>query len=210
MTFAATAGVLRLSTKYDVPFLRRRALHHLSIIYPTLLSDWDASHQWLSPHVEDHPSAIQLAREFDIPWIRPMVVYACVSRPTSEFHDIFQKHNLSHEDRRICIIAMRRLKACEVMCIAPFLGEPSKCTFTNPNCKSKLRASLAQLENHEGADPLVQTNKILDTFGFCKTCSGLFRSWHSSERNARWNTIPDMFQCSSWEDLETVRAAALA
>ncbi|KAJ6592215.1 hypothetical protein DFH09DRAFT_1025124 [Mycena vulgaris] len=40
--FADIIGILRLSHKYDVPYLRRCTLQHLSIVYPTSLFDYDA------------------------------------------------------------------------------------------------------------------------------------------------------------------------
>ncbi|KAJ6536649.1 hypothetical protein B0H10DRAFT_2257795, partial [Mycena sp. CBHHK59/15] len=39
--FLLIAAILRLSTKYNVDFLRRRALAHISSLYPTTLQEWD-------------------------------------------------------------------------------------------------------------------------------------------------------------------------
>ncbi|KAJ7083749.1 hypothetical protein C8R44DRAFT_651945 [Mycena epipterygia] len=40
--FEDIVGILRLSHKYDVPFLRRRALKHLGTLYHTRLSERDS------------------------------------------------------------------------------------------------------------------------------------------------------------------------
>ncbi|KAJ6567036.1 hypothetical protein B0H19DRAFT_1374367 [Mycena capillaripes] len=87
-------GCLRLSHKYGVDYLRRRALVHLSSGYRTTLSQYDAAayysekesdpsispseiRSWDAPddnwtHVV---TAIQLAREVDAPWILPSAFY---------------------------------------------------------------------------------------------------------------------------------------
>ena len=40
--FRAVAGILRLANKYEIDKLRRQALDHLSIAWPTTLKNWDA------------------------------------------------------------------------------------------------------------------------------------------------------------------------
>ena len=209
-TFAVTAGILRLSTKYDVPFLRRRALHHLSIVYPISLKDWDASssRQWLSPRVDDHFLALNLAREFDIAWIRPMAIYRCMSKPISEIFDVFQKTHLSPEDRNVCALAIQKLKASEMICVMTSVLKSTQCSSWASDCP--ISDGYTSIANSDGADPLAKTDKVLDIFKLCPNCSKSSRAKHSSERLKQWNAIPQMVECLSWEDLATMRKAALA
>ncbi|KAJ7689821.1 hypothetical protein B0H17DRAFT_1202070 [Mycena rosella] len=93
--FAIIAGCLRLSHKYEVDYLRRHALIHLSSRYCTTLSEYD-SRVLASPNDRhpDHHSAravlswplpptstsfgvftIQLAREVEALWILPQAFY---------------------------------------------------------------------------------------------------------------------------------------
>ncbi|KAJ6567034.1 hypothetical protein B0H19DRAFT_1374365 [Mycena capillaripes] len=95
--FDIIASCLRLSHKYGVEYLRRRALIHLSSGYRTTLSEYDACRyhgldsfpslsvhelrSWPLPANGYRPGSyliatIQLAREVDAPWILPCVFYS--------------------------------------------------------------------------------------------------------------------------------------
>src|ERR1700761_769423 len=75
--FDAIAGCLRLSHKYGVDYLRRRALIHLSSGFPTTLAECDASIQsWDQPEDDSHLIfIIRLAYEVDALWILPDACY---------------------------------------------------------------------------------------------------------------------------------------
>ncbi|KAJ6449174.1 hypothetical protein DFH09DRAFT_1386125 [Mycena vulgaris] len=89
-TFDIIVGCLRLSHKYGVDYLRRRALIHLSSRYRTTLAEWESSDYdeeaksrlpsqidtWLPPDdFAYHICVIQLVREVDVPWILPIAFY---------------------------------------------------------------------------------------------------------------------------------------
>ena len=40
--FRAVSGIIRLANKYDIDKLRRQALEHISVAWPTTLKSWDA------------------------------------------------------------------------------------------------------------------------------------------------------------------------
>ncbi|KAJ7919445.1 hypothetical protein B0H13DRAFT_1477969, partial [Mycena leptocephala] len=87
-------GCLRLSHKYGVDYLRRRALIHFSSGFPSALSEWNKttysgddwdptrgasgliSWRWPGASGTQFAAIIQLAREVDSPWILPGVFYA--------------------------------------------------------------------------------------------------------------------------------------
>ncbi|KAJ6500864.1 hypothetical protein C8R45DRAFT_863701 [Mycena sanguinolenta] len=97
--FSIIVGCLRLSHKYEVDYLRRRALIHLSSVYRTKLSEVDTMglleledysddseplpspseiYSWsfyACPKARVSISAIRLAREIDAPWILPYAFY---------------------------------------------------------------------------------------------------------------------------------------
>ena len=79
-TLHITHSVLKLATKYDVRFLRLRALAHLQSTYPTTLTAWAARDQSRTiPGVENTPfAALQIATEFGLDWLVPSIVY-CIS-----------------------------------------------------------------------------------------------------------------------------------
>ncbi|KAJ7494274.1 hypothetical protein B0H11DRAFT_2392517 [Mycena galericulata] len=90
--FDTIVGCLRLSHKYGVEYLRRRALIHLSSGYRTTLSEWDAycepgdfeegapipleAASWSRPNVASYRIClIELAREVEAVWILPAAFY---------------------------------------------------------------------------------------------------------------------------------------
>src|ERR1700761_7878077 len=84
-TFTHLFGCLRLGHKYGVDYLRRRALVHLSSMFRTTLSEWDASSYdegdcdritWSVPvEKTSFICAIQLAREVGALWVLPAAFY---------------------------------------------------------------------------------------------------------------------------------------
>jgi hypothetical protein len=137
-----------------------------------------------------------------------MAIYHCMSKPISEIYDIFQKTELSQEDRRMCTMALQRLKASEILCITSTIRRTTKCTASS--CISLVEVGLASVANSEGADPLAETSKVLKKFGLCSICTTFSRAKHVSERVLGWNTIPDMLRASCWEDLAAMRVVALS
>ncbi|KAJ7084655.1 hypothetical protein B0H15DRAFT_910943 [Mycena belliarum] len=103
--FETLVGCLRLSHKYEVGFLRRRALVHLSSGHRTTLSDWDSSlsyyaaaqlkatapasaisdiTSWPKPTTPQYSiCAIELAREVDALWVLPAAFYRLSSNITA-------------------------------------------------------------------------------------------------------------------------------
>ncbi|KAJ6548101.1 hypothetical protein DFH09DRAFT_1366966 [Mycena vulgaris] len=93
-------GVLRLSHKYAVDYLRRRALGHLSSALFTRLSAHDNaeapgnSSRWKRPSwtIPDDLfgliKIIQLAREVDAPWVLPYAFYRLADRSATDEVDL--------------------------------------------------------------------------------------------------------------------------
>ncbi|KAJ7689774.1 hypothetical protein B0H17DRAFT_936713 [Mycena rosella] len=87
--FSIIVGCLRLGHKYEVDYLRRRALIHLSSQYRTTLSEHDSRiyagspnippsrvMSWLFPTTPTFTiSVIQLAREVGVLWVLPFAFY---------------------------------------------------------------------------------------------------------------------------------------
>ncbi|KAJ7733031.1 hypothetical protein B0H16DRAFT_1732543 [Mycena metata] len=79
-THSVLLGVLRLSHKYEVKALRKRALGHISAFHPTTLSEYEAlasggkfPHWYEELHKSgDFSTVVTLAREVCIDWILPV------------------------------------------------------------------------------------------------------------------------------------------
>ncbi len=113
-TFPILAGVLRMSHKYEVDELRKRALVHLSSCYPTRFEDWkpkgttsSSSPQTTSQYLQ----VIILARQMDALWILPTAFYQLCDEEKIE--DIFAGTpgcSLSSADVLTCVTGLRYLE----------------------------------------------------------------------------------------------------
>jgi hypothetical protein len=115
--FQDVARVLRLATKYDVQYLRRRALSHLHNSYPTTLDGFD--HRLANrtvPFCENAPFAVvALARELDLSWLLPAALYCCCTSSYATFFAGVPWNNgkdrihLGSMDKRICVLGRSQL-----------------------------------------------------------------------------------------------------
>ncbi|KAJ7686462.1 hypothetical protein B0H14DRAFT_2422079 [Mycena olivaceomarginata] len=78
-TFSVLASVLRMSHKYEVDYLQKRALMHLSSVYPTTLLEWEHINSTscaLFPETDsEHLDLVLLTRHTSATWILPAAFY---------------------------------------------------------------------------------------------------------------------------------------
>ncbi|KAJ7694541.1 hypothetical protein B0H17DRAFT_931620 [Mycena rosella] len=77
--FGHIIGILRLSHKYNVPYLRRRALDHLGTMYPMSLLHFDCTlaegpQHWIPSTVF---AVLRVCEEVGAPWLLP-AAYHCL------------------------------------------------------------------------------------------------------------------------------------
>ncbi|KAJ7095615.1 hypothetical protein C8R44DRAFT_549828, partial [Mycena epipterygia] len=81
-------GILRLSHKYDVGYLYKRALGHLEIIYPINLANLDDHRvnklNYECDNVAVHLKAIQILHEVGAVWLLPFAYYTVGTYPSAE------------------------------------------------------------------------------------------------------------------------------
>ncbi|KAJ6606001.1 hypothetical protein DFH09DRAFT_56 [Mycena vulgaris] len=231
-TFETVAGILRLSNKYGVDYLRRRALAHLSSFYPTKLSDVDAGEErdasaWKKPSWDDdsvpiHVAAIELAREVDAPWIVPYAFYrAATVRGADSVHDALRPTvpegwdtTLSADDQKSFIYGYLAQGRSVVTDILRFLYHPTSvegCT-DREECLSErldafeyLRGTLATPTN-----PLVAWGEDdWSSVEICPTCLTSLVETHRQARQAFWDKLPEIYGQPGWEKLDNLKAAAI-
>ncbi|KAJ6543025.1 hypothetical protein B0H19DRAFT_1077043 [Mycena capillaripes] len=218
--FATIAGVLRLSTKYEVEHLRRRvALVHLSSEFPTKLVEWDAERDrtdplcavplwnrssWeYDPNLSAANSLIDLCRETQAPWVILIVIYMLGEEfecPADIFHGDPSLDTSTHVTRPGLLRAF--------------------CTIHIDGCTSRKRCAeekLAALNDVHGdydRYPVIP----LDIWGeedwsrlsaLCTTCLRELRKAHQQARQDLWTRLPEMYSLSPWEELEKLKAAAI-
>jgi len=175
--FDIIASCLRLSHKYGVDYLHRRALIHLSSAYQTTLSDCDAASYYGNKSDARCPPAeirswewpdtwsyyifsIQLAREVDAPWILPYAFYCLattypriLSEAPSIFHGVV--HNgvsvgLSVQDQQSFALGHCNQNASSAVDILRFLSYPPEiqgCTSPQRCLSERLEAIELNREN---------------------------------------------------------------
>ncbi|KAJ7932793.1 hypothetical protein B0H13DRAFT_1701192 [Mycena leptocephala] len=236
--FDILVGILRLSHKYEVDYLRRRALIHLSSAYRTKLSEYDAAlydesdprhppsevRSWICPGNDiDRITTIQLAHEVDTPWILPIAFYA-LSSSHSElgrhiFHGIVKNGVsacLTDKDQQILAEGHGIQITSTVADIVRFLYHPldiEGCTSSKTCIFKRLQA----MENNR-ANFRVNAALPLEVWGeeewtglanLCPACLTVLKQVHQEARQAFWDRLPSMYELPEWEELERLRAAAI-
>ncbi|KAJ7733621.1 hypothetical protein B0H16DRAFT_1249158, partial [Mycena metata] len=123
-SFPIVAGVLRMSPKYEVDVLRRRALLHLSSQHPTTLDDWDALGQkYKGAYDEFLLELILLARQTSALWILPVAFYTTCTRVDPEVLVADANgHGLPATDVVACARGLRYLDTTATSAILDFLN----------------------------------------------------------------------------------------
>jgi hypothetical protein len=83
--FDVVLGILRLSHKYDVNYLYKRALMHLETVYPVDYNIYATLPMHAQPHQQQllgfHLKAIPVLAEVDAAWLLPGAYYAVGTHP---------------------------------------------------------------------------------------------------------------------------------
>ena len=208
--FAVVAGILRLSTKYQVPHLRRRAIQHLITAYPTTLQAWDSRNTSRTiPAIPYVPFAVlELARLTDVEIVVPAAMYCCC---TSSIKDIVDgvpwsgsQLDMSWADKRTCVIGRQELLSAKQSMICAFLKPDSvpPCDTTDSCNTGRLKAVFTNTDD-EYCDPL------WDRFDWakfaqvvCSSCLAASRGRYEKARKDLWSNLPRIFNLRSWTELE--------
>ncbi|KAJ7101452.1 hypothetical protein B0H15DRAFT_876493 [Mycena belliarum] len=230
-TYPILAGVLRMSHKYEVDALRKRALVHLSSFHPTTLSGWDElvdkKCSWFDDLIDAGYSTIPLiilARQLSIDWILPVAFYR-MYETTCENIVLDGRGNfeLSGSDKLALVVASRLLETTEVTQILDFLWTPfsikgctsvhvNECTKVRTKCRRKAEywrrrdaetASTMPLDLWNAADWQRLANDV------CQICLSQMKTVHGEARRSLWARLPEMFELSDWTELEKMKAEAL-
>ncbi|KAJ6606004.1 hypothetical protein DFH09DRAFT_69 [Mycena vulgaris] len=220
--FHTIAGILRLSHKYDVAYLRRRALIHLSSLYSSTLAEWDI--QQTSWSATASIFAIELAREVGAEWILPVAFYNLGAAA----HNLGMKEivsgirygsfpvKLSEIDLGFFLDGYLLQRDNEMSTILQFLHSPmlvsgctggSKCTLVRLGAVTKFQADRIEypaipLDIWGGDDW-----KRLSTA--CSPCLKSLKQTHAAARQSFWNKLPGLYGLPGWDELKKMRTEGL-
>ncbi|KAJ7056070.1 hypothetical protein C8F01DRAFT_1062289 [Mycena amicta] len=228
-TFSILSAVLRMSDKYDVATLRRRAIAHLDAAHPTILAGFDALPKpqaaFLRPSDMNNQAYVHveiaiLARRLSLDWILPMAFYR-ICRLKSARAVLLSSLDL--EDKLRVIESGRSFLSEERNKILDcFWSRPSGCLAGDRSCHDKQLAvrkdtEIRFMQFHNG-------NRLLplDFFGntpmqswtnaqlpVCAHCLAEVKRLHEMARQSFWDSLPGFFGLPGWVELEKTKAASL-
>ncbi|KAF8198757.1 hypothetical protein K438DRAFT_1966720 [Mycena galopus ATCC 62051] len=222
--FDTIHGVLKLSNKYMVDYLRRRALVHLSCRYPTTFDGWmDPTPASWRIESDSLIPLISLAREVSALWILPAVFYTlCITTP-HHFASLARGVSFRGEVVRIAPSDLevflegshaQRESASGMLQFLWFPEHLQGC-LTYTRCYS---ARCAERKYREGL--LYQLGyRPLELWGdaewrqlpqmICGNCVQRMKDMHTQAIQAFWDDLPAKYHLPCWEDLEQMKDAAL-
>ncbi|KAJ7612083.1 hypothetical protein FB45DRAFT_1065475 [Roridomyces roridus] len=231
-------GVLRLSHKYEVGHLGRRALIHLSSTYDTELARWDRvtvptdelghsnmNHPainlrswWWTQNNADFIVLIPLVQEVGALWLLPDIFYNFAAVFHELDRDIFIRilTQLSVENQMAFFSGhaiQSKTAASEIMGslstgIIDGCSTPEKCTQRRLIAVDDLTSEIGD----NPSDPLGiwGTGDWLSLAeSVCPTCLASLRTTHQAARQEFWDELPEIYVLPSWEELEKLKLEAI-
>ncbi|KAJ7090733.1 hypothetical protein B0H15DRAFT_244146 [Mycena belliarum] len=214
-------GILRLSDKYDIQYLQRRALNHLSTgFYYSTVHDYRTYVQESRDHVS-YPSALSFCSVVDAAtavgalWLLPVAYYkgssfgrdALLAATQSGVPEtIVQKLILANAG-----LASMTLGACDFLC-----SRSGAACQTHDTCDSGRYGILSRV--------VLAVNSVtrllpLDRFGekswgllrqrICASCCAAAQERRTCSLEALWDRLPSMYGLPPWPELHAMRAAAI-
>ncbi|KAF7366170.1 BTB domain-containing protein [Mycena venus] len=203
-TLPILSSVLRMSHKYEVDALRKRALTHLSHAYPIKLDEWDRLPRSL-------PSWFREPAKED----RDMVV-AKVARQSSFETTIITGGYLSNADIINCLKGLRYLETTGAADVLDFLWGPYDCA-DSVDCNTSRHHMHREGEKRKNYDPEKISVMPLELWqgvdwGYldvCDDCLPAMTAAHEAARQKLWDGLPKIFGLPDWSKLEEMKAEAL-
>ncbi|KAJ7046044.1 hypothetical protein C8F04DRAFT_1322547 [Mycena alexandri] len=224
-SFPIIAGVLRMSHKYEVDVLRKRALIHFASRLPTTLQNWGTWGTW-SPEISSHYlEAILLARQTSALWILPAACYSVCSRV--EIGNIIigldgHRDSLKSTDVVTCARGVRYLDTTATSKIFDSLWSRTISGCENPlRCAEERRAKRLEAEifrAFELGDVRPPPNlhflearhfEHLVVTAVCRVCKSHSEAANQAARQSLWDRLPELFNLPPWAELEQMKAEAL-
>ncbi|KAJ7619815.1 hypothetical protein DFH06DRAFT_72908 [Mycena polygramma] len=209
-----TLGILRLSHKYDVQYLHRRALGHL------------AASGWYAETVFNHPfpwavnppgapvmrslSVISAATEVGALWLLPKSYYFASGYPTELLLPYINGPMREYVQK--CLVArphlVRGTIAVNRVLIPTCNGCPAGCSDIAQAVFQDLLNSL-ELDDESGFKPLETLVGFENDARVCASCMRVARRNRKKALNAFWAKVPSIFGLPPWPELHAMKKAAL-
>lgn len=218
MTFIS--GILRLSTKYMIRYLRQRCIFLFLTKLPSTFESYEAkarvagSSSTPPTHARSRDRyrsdtvmrAIKLAQDNDIYEALPYAYY-CVSRFPHKRLLKERPGDISWKDKAICLVGRERLHWAQMSMSYAFLLVFQR----SPVCQSVLCAHARGphtewhvLENDRSPHPLREYDRW-DSLNVCPDCVAYCQARHLEGRKDVWRYLPTLFELPTWEELREMQ-----
>ncbi|KAJ7610485.1 hypothetical protein FB45DRAFT_875835 [Roridomyces roridus] len=210
-TSPIVSGVLRLSTKYDIGYLRKRALCHLASASPLSLEEYDALPSTSTFSLGDGSPIPVMAINLDLEWSKafPIYVIACAADPEEILYGMElipgqPRLLLSSSLQLTCLRARTELLALQVHHTCSFLY-----ILPVPDCASATQCHTNRdiirraFTDRKHAHPLMQIKWIWNEGRLCTACHNAVKAEIDAGRQRQWVfsgvffLILDTEQCNS-------------
>ncbi|TRM56198.1 hypothetical protein BD626DRAFT_520571 [Schizophyllum amplum] len=221
-------SVLRLSHKYDVQYLRQRALHHLAAFFPTDLAAaqaWDGTAHYIpleeTELVEFEPRVSAIAHEVGALWLIPFAMYDLYSWTWAEAHDIATVVDPQSVSSLQAVLYAYKVAVHVQNC---FIAEDWLSGDSPSNCSSRClkRERYRILDDHDMWNELHYGPLTFYTRGsegvynmhadsdLCGDCCRFLRQTYSEKCTYFWNRLPQAMGLPPWTELLATKARDLA
>ncbi|KAJ7112977.1 hypothetical protein C8R44DRAFT_984838 [Mycena epipterygia] len=213
-------AILRLSHKYDVRYLHRRALHHLAengsyTATPDQNPGDHLGHLIVSESGPvDNLSVVTTAVQVGALWLLPWPYYWASGFLPEQLHPFLEGAMEQHA--RKCLAAHKHLIRGTVA-INRFLVKGSPDCATREICDD-LRGSILlrvfdHIQDESDLDPLfywsAESWEKFSVLGLCAVCCTLAKTGHDEAASAFRDKLPSIFGLPPWEDLRAMQRDAM-
>ncbi|KAJ7105694.1 hypothetical protein C8R44DRAFT_987631 [Mycena epipterygia] len=220
-------GILRLSHKYDIQYLHRRALKHLALrCYRASVDDWRnnvptpaTSHLTYAPGSDPVLRQLQIiaaAEEVGAQWLLPLTYYMATLHDPTRLLALIPQATSDHMIHK-CLIGRTELLRGVVQVSSPFMS------ISDTRCKKRefcYGVRVGSLQN--GLLKSVVDKNEVDALArypaawwdglrprWCSPCYEKARDSHTKALGAFWDRIPAIFGLPPWLELRAMRQEAL-
>jgi hypothetical protein len=214
-TITIVIAVLRLSTKYDVKYLRQRALNHLDTLYPLTLTTFDMRQKsrTMPWRLNTAFYVADLAHQLGMEWLLPSALYCVCACPLEDLAQgyVWEGESIQMDmvNKVRCLKALSELGNRENRDVLGFLTvkEVEGCR-TPDKCRKGRLEMLRRLnaERRRTIDPLgvmhpKQEKWRLYGASVCKICGKEGKRAYGEGKMKLWGALPGIFGLQDWEVL---------
>ena len=202
-------GILRLSTKYIIRYLRQRCISLLLTKFPSTLEEYTSKSS--IPNRDKYKSdsvmrAITLAQQNNVLEILPYAFY-CIARLPHKRILKNRPMDISWKDKAYTLVGRERLQWAQTSLSHVFLLNFQRA----PACQSPLCAVARgpHVEWHildcmKSPNPL-RAYDSWDNLNVCSDCVAYCKIRHLKGRQEVWDRLPDLFELATWDELRNTQ-----